>query len=151
MDRTPEDRLNRIERIAKLFVRTGRCARGTMRDHDEKINILINLHIENEERFARNEERFKANEVRFKENEARFKENEARSAKRHEKLDEKIAIILARDAQLQERFARTDEIIRENAERFARTDEAFRQAQANSDRRFDALIETIRADRNSSS
>ena len=136
MDRTPEDRLNRIERIAKLFVRAGRSARATMRDHDEKINILINLHIENEGRFARNEER--------------FKENEERSARRDEKLDEKVEIILARDAELQERFARTDEILRENAERFARTDEVFREAQAKSDRRFEALLEMIRQGRNGS-
>ena len=130
---TPESRLDRIERIAKLFARAGRRTRSKVRDQDEKINILINLHIENEQRFARNEER-------FKENEERFAKNEERSAK----LDEKIAIILELQGQNQERF-------RQNEERFARTDEIFREAQADSDRRFDALIDTIREGRNPTS
>ena len=55
---SPEQRLDRLERIAKLFVRAGLRARHQAREHDEKINIIFNLQIQNEERFARNEERF---------------------------------------------------------------------------------------------
>ena len=54
---TPEQRLDRLERIAKLFVRAGlrtrtniRSQHDTIRDHreslreqNEKINILINM------------------------------------------------------------------------------------------------------------
>jgi predicted nuclease with TOPRIM domain len=87
---TPEERLDRLERIAKLFVRAGLRARtnirkqhDTIRDHreslreqDEKIDILINMQIENENRFAKNEERFARNEERFARNEERFARTE---------------------------------------------------------------------------
>jgi hypothetical protein len=138
-DMPPESRLDRIERIAKLFARAGRRTRSKVRDQNEKINILINLHIENEERFARNEERIKENEERFKENEERFKENEERFAKNEErfarlaeKLDEKLTFILDLEAKNQERFAE------------------LMQAQASSDRRLDSVIEIIRQGTNGS-
>lgn len=46
---TPEQRLDRIERIAKLLVKAGVRAR---REMNEKINILIDAQIRNDERFA---------------------------------------------------------------------------------------------------
>ena len=95
---TPEGRLDRVERIAKLFVRAGRRVRGDLRQQEEKINILINLHIQNEELFARNEERFAKNEERFAKNEERFA-----------KQDENIQALLQFQKQNEERFARTDE------------------------------------------
>lgn len=73
---SPEERLNRLERIAKLFVRAGLRAREnirvqhenltaqqeSLREQHAKINILIDAQIKNEalfnERFVRNEERF---------------------------------------------------------------------------------------------
>ena len=55
---TTEQRLERIERIAKLFVRAGLRERRNRRDLDDKINIIVNYQIQNEERFAKNEERF---------------------------------------------------------------------------------------------
>jgi len=58
----PEARLDRSERMAMLLVRAGYGARNELRaryrEHDEKINQLVDLRISNEERFARNEERF---------------------------------------------------------------------------------------------
>src|SRR6267378_4996261 len=83
---TPEGRVERLERIAKLFARAGRRARTDLRQQDEKINILINLHMQNEELFARNEERFKKNEERFRLNEERFAKNEERFAKNEERF-----------------------------------------------------------------
>lgn len=50
---TPEQRLDRLERVAKLFVRAGLRTRRESREHDNKINHLIDLQIRNEERFAR--------------------------------------------------------------------------------------------------
>ena len=50
---TPEQRLDRVERVAKLFVRAGLRTRRESREHDNKINHLIDLQIRNEERFAR--------------------------------------------------------------------------------------------------
>jgi predicted nuclease with TOPRIM domain len=66
---TPEERLDRLERIAKLFVRAGLRGRTNIRkqhenmlEQHEKINMLIDAHNRHEdlfnERFARNEERF---------------------------------------------------------------------------------------------
>ena len=126
---TPEGRLDRIERIAKLFVRAGRRARGDLRQQEEKINILINLHMQNQELFARNEERFAKNEERFA------------------KQDENIQALLEFQKRNEERF-------RQNEERFARTDERFvelAESQANSDRRLNSLIDIIREDRNGTS
>src|SRR6267143_1401934 len=94
---TPEGRLDRIERIAKLFARAGRRARGDLRQQEEKINILINLHMQNAELFARNEERFAKNEERFA------------------KQDENIQALL-------EFQKRTDEIFVELAESQANSD-----------------------------
>jgi hypothetical protein len=49
---TSEQRLDRLERIAKLMIRAGLRARTQMLAQDEKINILIDLQIKNDERFA---------------------------------------------------------------------------------------------------
>ena len=53
----PEARLDRFERMAMLLVRAGYRARNELRardrEHDEKINHLVDLQISNEERFAR--------------------------------------------------------------------------------------------------
>ena len=156
--------VERLERIAKLFARAGRRARGDLRQQEEKINILINLHMQNQELFARNEERFARNEERFAKNEERF-------AKQDENIQALLEFQKRTDEifrQNEERFARTDEIFRQNEERFARTDEIFRQneerfartderfvelaeSQANSDRRLNSLIDIIREDRNGTS
>jgi tRNA uridine 5-carbamoylmethylation protein Kti12 len=50
---TSEQRLDRLERIAKLFVRAGLRERSNRRELDEKINIIVNAQIDNEERFAK--------------------------------------------------------------------------------------------------
>jgi hypothetical protein len=62
---TSEQRLDRLERIAKLFVTAGLRARRNMRDMDDKINILIDAQIRNEERFAKSDERFAKSDERF--------------------------------------------------------------------------------------
>jgi hypothetical protein len=62
MDTTSEQRLDRLEQIAKLMVKAGLRARRQSREQDEKINILIDLQIRNDEKFAKNEERFAKNE-----------------------------------------------------------------------------------------
>jgi hypothetical protein len=50
---TAEERLDRLERIARLMVRAGLRARREMRQQDDKITIMIDAQIRNEERFAR--------------------------------------------------------------------------------------------------
>lgn len=48
-----EERLDRLERIARLLVRAGLRARRELRQQDDKITIMIDAQIKNEERFAR--------------------------------------------------------------------------------------------------
>jgi hypothetical protein len=55
---TPEQRFDRLERIVKLMIKAGLRARRQTREQDQKIGIIIDAQIRNEERFARNEERF---------------------------------------------------------------------------------------------
>ena len=49
---TPEEKLDRLERIARLMVRAGLRARREMRQQDDKITIMIDAQIKNEDRFA---------------------------------------------------------------------------------------------------
>jgi hypothetical protein len=55
-DMTPEARLDRLERISKLFVRAGRRYRHNLRSLDEKINIIVDSQIKNDERLSRAEQ-----------------------------------------------------------------------------------------------
>ena len=50
---TPEQRFDRFERIVKLMIKAGLRARTQSREQNEKITILINLQMQNEERFAK--------------------------------------------------------------------------------------------------
>ncbi len=52
---TSGERLDRLERIAMLMTRAGLRVR---REQNEKINIIIDAQVKNEDRFAQNEERF---------------------------------------------------------------------------------------------
>ena len=47
-----EERLDRLERIARLLVRAGLRARREMRQQDDKITIMMDAQIKNEDRFA---------------------------------------------------------------------------------------------------
>ena len=49
---TPEQRFDRLERIVRLMIKAGLRARRQSREQDEKIDILINGQIKNDERFA---------------------------------------------------------------------------------------------------
>jgi hypothetical protein len=59
---TPEQRLDRLERIAKLFAKAGLRARDQFR---QQCDILMDAQMRNEARFAQNEERFQRHEERF--------------------------------------------------------------------------------------
>lgn len=48
-----EDRLDRLERVANLLVRAGLRARRELRQQDDKITIMMDAQIKNEERFAK--------------------------------------------------------------------------------------------------
>ncbi len=59
---TPEQRFDRLERIVKLMIKAGLRARRQVREQGEKIDMIINMQIQTESRFAKNEERFAKNE-----------------------------------------------------------------------------------------
>ena len=110
---TEEQRLDRLERIVKLMIKAGLRARKQSREQDEKINILINLQMKNEELFAENEERFRKNEERFRKNEERFAKNEERFAK-NDGIIEALAAAQARaDARLDSFMKTVERIITE--------------------------------------
>ena len=88
---TPERRLDRLERIAKLLANAGMRARRDLRrdvwDHDHKINYLANLQIKNEERFANLAE----SQAHLDESLARLDESHVRPAESHARLAESQA------------------------------------------------------------
>jgi hypothetical protein len=94
---TPEARLDRLERMARLLASAGFRARSQLRardrEHDEKIDHLVDLQIKNEEKFARNEERFARNEERFARNEERFAKVAESLASTDQRLNSLIDII----------------------------------------------------------
>ena len=62
-----------------MFVRAGMRARRNLREMDEKINILIDAQIQNEERFAKSDERFAKFEERMVKSDERFAKSEAQT------------------------------------------------------------------------
>jgi hypothetical protein len=100
---TPEQRLDRLERIAKLFVRAGVRYRRDLRDLGDKLNILVDSQIKNEERFKQNEAAF---QLRSAEYEKRFERNEEKTARLSQKTDRKFV-------ELAESQARTDRSLAE--------------------------------------
>ena len=85
---TPEQRLDRLERLAKLFARQGLRARSRF---NQQYEILLDVQMRCEARFAQNEERFARNEERFARNEKRFAkllESQARTDRRLNSLIE---------------------------------------------------------------
>ena len=119
---TSEQRLDRIERIAKLFVTAGLRARRNMRELDEKIGILVNLQIQNEERVRHQDEQITMLVDLQRSNQERFQGQ-----------DDKMSTII--------------DFQRSNEERFAKLAES----QSNTDRRLEGLIEIIRKGRNGNS
>ena len=87
---TPEQRLDRLERIAKLLANAGVRARGELRrdlwNHDHKINYLADLQIKNEERFAKLAE----SQAHLDESHVRLAESQANT---NQRLNELIDII----------------------------------------------------------
>src|SRR6266496_1631058 len=134
---TPEQRLDRLERIAKLFVRSGLRARRNMRELDEKMNILIDAQIQNEERFAKFDKRFVKSDERF----AKFDDRFVKSDKRFAKFEERFAKFDDRFVKSDERFAKFEELL-------TKSDERFIKFEAQTDQTVKALIELVRQRRN---
>ena len=138
---TPEQRLDRLERIAKLFVRAGVRYRRDLRELGDKLNIMVNIQMQNNERFTRNEAMF---QFRSAEYEKKFNRNEERLAKLAEKTDQKFV-------ELAESQAHTDRSLADLAESQAHTDRSLAdlaESQTRTDRNLAELIKIVRRGRN---
>lgn len=133
---TPEQRLDRLERIAGLMAKAGLRARKQgreqSREQNEKINMIINAQIKNEEMFAKNQEVFAKNQEVFAENEKRFAENEKRVAQNEERF-----------AKNEERFTRNEERFARNEERFVKHENRFVSEMRERDERFAGLVKFV--------
>jgi hypothetical protein len=71
---TNDQRLDRIERILILYLNAGRRERKRVRETDEKINILIDAQIKNEEGFRELRERFNETDRKWQESDRKWQE-----------------------------------------------------------------------------
>jgi hypothetical protein len=109
---TDEQRLDRLERIVKLMIKAGLRARRQSCEQDEKINILIDLQMRNDEKFAKYEKRFAKNEqgltILAKKNEeeraALAKESDKKLAALAAKTEESFAVMAAAQASAEEQL-----------------------------------------------
>ena len=98
---TDEQRLDRLERIVRLMIKAGLRARKTAREQDEKINILIEMQMRNEEMFAKN---FADYEARLARNEKLAVKTEKRLEALATKTEERFAAMAAAQASTQEQL-----------------------------------------------
>jgi hypothetical protein len=98
---TSKRRLDRLERLAKIFIRAGRRTRTNVRELREDINILITIQNENEDRFnarfEKIEELFAKNEDRFERTQQAIDRLVAAQSRTDEKLQEMIDILRRND------------------------------------------------------
>ena len=140
----PEQRLDRAERILVMMANAGRRARQEWREQsreqNEKINILINMHIQNEEQWR---------------------------AESHA-LDEKINILIHTQMETSEQIKQTSEQIKQTSEQIKQTSEQIsglaagqtrsekemaelREAQKLTDKTLRAFIDSLRKGGNGNS
>jgi hypothetical protein len=144
---TPEQRLDRLERIARLMVRAGLRARQNAREQDAKIDIMINAQIKYEEQAAVQRQAWHERAKILDEKVKFLLDMQRRNDERFAKNDEIRAKHDERFAKYDERFAKYDELFAKHDELFARNDERF----AKNDSRLDALIDILRMERNGGS
>jgi predicted membrane chloride channel (bestrophin family) len=133
---THEQRLDRLERIARLMVRAGLRARREMRQQDDKITIMIDAQIKNEDRYA----------------------DLAASRNQH---DEQIALLIGAQLRNEERFAELSDSQKRLSESQQRLSDSqqntdrilaeLAESQKHTDRRLNALMEIVQKDRNGKS
>ena len=97
-----EQRLARAERILLLMVNAGRRERKRTREMDEKIAILIDAQIRNEDGFRELRELFKETDRRWQENERRWQENERRWQENERRWQETMRKMQETDRQWRE-------------------------------------------------
>ncbi len=121
---TPEQRLDRLERIAGLMVRAGLRARRHGREQDEKINMIIDAQMKSDKRFH----------AQIRERDEKF------DAQMHER-DERFGVLEGKVIEAQIR----------NEERFAKlaqTQTELTESHVATNRRLETLIEIVIEQRN---
>jgi hypothetical protein len=149
---THEQRLDRLERIAKLFVRSGVRYRRDLRELGDKINIMVDAQIKNEKRFQQNEAAFQSRsvvyEARFHQNETAFQSRSAEYEKRFNKNEERLAKLSEKTEQ---KFV---ELAESQARSQAGTDRSLADlaaSQSRTDRSLAELIKISKRERNGNS
>jgi len=139
---TSEQRLDRLERIAKLFVRAGLRARRNMKEQDAKINIIINNQIEHDERFAKMS---KSIEQTQKELSQSIERTSAELSQSIERTSAELSRSIGQTHNgLSQSIQQTRNELSESLNELAK-------AQIHTSGRLDTLIEIVRRDRNGSS
>ena len=103
---TPEQRLDRLERIMKLVVRAGLRERKETR---EKINALIDAHMHTEDAMARFQTRTEEAQLRTDEAIARMAQEQSSLAQSQASLTQAQASLVQAQAKLTQSQANTDE------------------------------------------
>ena len=91
---TPEQKLDRLERIAKLFVSAGLRARRNLRDLDEKMGILVDAQIQSEDRVTKLEDKMNIMIEAQIRNEERFARSDERFAKFETQTDQTLKALM---------------------------------------------------------
>lgn len=91
---TSEQRLDRLERIAKLFASAGLRARRDIHAIDEKLGILISNQIRSDEKFEKKFERLVDAQSRLAEAQASLTEAQAHLAEAQALSDRKLAELI---------------------------------------------------------
>ena len=135
---TSEQRLDHLERIAKLFVRAGLRARRNMQDQEEKINIIINNQIEHDERFAALNQSLDRSQRELNQSIERSHNELSQSIERsHRELSQSIE--------------RSHKELSHSQNGLSQSLNELAQAQARSDQRLNSLMEIVERDRNGTS
>jgi len=92
---TSEQKLDRLERIAKLFVAAGLRMRHNLRQMDEKIGILISAQIRSEDQAAEVREQMRQMLAAQKKNDERFAKSDERFAKLEKQTDQTLKTLMA--------------------------------------------------------
>ena len=108
---TTDQRLDRIERILILYYNAGRRELKRVREADEKINILINAQIKNEDGFRQLKERLDQTDRQMQETDRHMQETDRRMRETDRKWNEKWNETVRELHEVADLFRKTDERI----------------------------------------
>ena len=150
---TSEQRLDRLERIAKLFVSAGLRARRNMKDQAEKIDIIINNQIEHDERLAALNQSIEQSSRQLNQSIEQSSRQLNQSIERSSRgLNHSIEQSHREFNQSIERsHNELSKSLEQSHNELSHSMNELAQAQAHTDRRLNSLIEIVERDRNGTS